>query len=824
MKKELSKILSIIIILTILMTSIIPVFAEDHVIEDENEYNEVLEETETEIEVETEVEETETETETETEREVDIDLEKLEEEIKGRIESLRDKKTYTVLNQLIEMQDEINESKLSEDIKLELILSIRVVVSEMHNFLIKEKIITYSKLTPSRELLLKFLEIREEINESEINTEQKKSLLIDLGKEELIVLEKVFLLEINKYSKESSSQLLLEKLKELKIEINKTNLLLTTKHVILNELELVIARVSKDLEGIITKLDESTIKRGIKYYFEDSNVYMSFPKLMEGYTYNYSIINISNNKVIASGKTKGGAVNIPQFPKNKFEISIAISIVEDKAEVEVLSFITNEIIEDKEKPAINYAYVENGVLKLSISDNYRLNEYPISYKVANDRNYTDIHIRDVEYEYQGRERVATLYSINIDIPSRLNIIVRDYFDIENSYTINITSDNSPVTKDVPEIILKKLEETNYSKVKTFNGYDNIFQLEYGKKVNPKKVLDSLIKSNYGRYNTNDISIEVKGYSFDKDGNITLNKSGLSKVIIKNSKEKDSDKYAYFLVISENKSNIDGVVNKNPYVIYSNKFKVSDYISFTAKDIKEKVDTSLITVINKKTKEVININDDINIDLDELLELEILNFETSKKIDFKIIRKDKLASNSKNFIDISKDFWANSYITNILSKGFIAGYPDGTFRPSENITVKEFASMLSRYISLNPNKSREVNQDYKLNLNNDSWGFWEIKSILDRMDKAEISKFSLSNFDRYITRDEVVYLISKTIILENDSYNNQASTLQDIYKSNNPQDVIALINNGLISGYPDKTFRPANNITRAEIATIFSRLK
>lgn len=35
--------------------------------------------------------------------------------------------------------------------------------------------------------------------------------------------------------------------------------------------------------------------------------------------------------------------------------------------------------------------------------------------------------------------------------------------------------------------------------------------------------------------------------------------------------------------------------------------------------------------------------------------------------------------------------------------------------------------------------------------------------------------------------------------------------------------MALTNSGLIEGYPDKTYKPENNITRAEVMTVINKL-
>ena len=48
-------------------------------------------------------------------------------------------------------------------------------------------------------------------------------------------------------------------------------------------------------------------------------------------------------------------------------------------------------------------------------------------------------------------------------------------------------------------------------------------------------------------------------------------------------------------------------------------------------------------------------------------------------------------------------------------------------------------------------------------------------------------------------------------------------ITDLSKSLNPEDIQKLLAIDVLKGYPDNTFRPNNNITRAEIASIFNKL-
>ena len=51
--------------------------------------------------------------------------------------------------------------------------------------------------------------------------------------------------------------------------------------------------------------------------------------------------------------------------------------------------------------------------------------------------------------------------------------------------------------------------------------------------------------------------------------------------------------------------------------------------------------------------------------------------------------------SKSFSDVPSDYWAYASITKMADQGVILGYPDGTFRPENNLTRAQAATMFDR---------------------------------------------------------------------------------------------------------------------------------
>ncbi|MDR0380755.1 MAG: S-layer homology domain-containing protein [Oscillospiraceae bacterium] len=83
-----------------------------------------------------------------------------------------------------------------------------------------------------------------------------------------------------------------------------------------------------------------------------------------------------------------------------------------------------------------------------------------------------------------------------------------------------------------------------------------------------------------------------------------------------------------------------------------------------------------------------------------------------------------------FKDVANTHWAVKYINSAAAKGWIAGYPDGTFKPEANITRAEVVTLVNRilarkadqtYIDANPAKLPRGYSD----LQKGHWAYWDI---------------------------------------------------------------------------------------------------
>lgn len=163
----------------------------------------------------------------------------------------------------------------------------------------------------------------------------------------------------------------------------------------------------------------------------------------------------------------------------------------------------------------------------------------------------------------------------------------------------------------------------------------------------------------------------------------------------------------------------------------------------------------------------------------------------------------------NFTDLSDSHWAYQYVNELVNTGVINGYEDGTFRPEANVTRAELAKLVSVQFGKSTEKAYS-------DVAETDW-FYDYVTASGSYFLAEGEFLPNSQ----ATREEVAYAIYVATGLKT---SNEAITFTDAsdigaeYKNA----IAAVFEKGIITGYPDGSFLPKNNITRAETATVLSR--
>ena len=168
-------------------------------------------------------------------------------------------------------------------------------------------------------------------------------------------------------------------------------------------------------------------------------------------------------------------------------------------------------------------------------------------------------------------------------------------------------------------------------------------------------------------------------------------------------------------------------------------------------------------------------------------------------------------------DINKH-WAESTITDFISNGYINGYQDNTFRPNNSITRAEFIKIFNKYFGLN----KKSGKTFK-----DTSTHWAKDEIDIAVTYGVINGYPDNTFkpNEPITREQAAKIISNYKKIEDDNYDKlnkyKDATNVSTWAKNSVEGVLE---QGYMNGYSDNTFRPKNNITRAEAVVTLSRIK
>ena len=150
--------------------------------------------------------------------------------------------------------------------------------------------------------------------------------------------------------------------------------------------------------------------------------------------------------------------------------------------------------------------------------------------------------------------------------------------------------------------------------------------------------------------------------------------------------------------------------------------------------------------------------------------------------------------------------------------YLIGYPDGNFAPNKGMTRAEAATMFTRLLRERPIKWRH----YNAGLNDIRPGDWYADTVGYAVQRGIVSGYPDGSFkpNKPITRAEFAAIASRFDALAQGN----AISFSDLAPSHWGYNAIrSAATKGWISGYPDNTFRPEQAITRAEVTAITNRM-
>lgn len=149
--------------------------------------------------------------------------------------------------------------------------------------------------------------------------------------------------------------------------------------------------------------------------------------------------------------------------------------------------------------------------------------------------------------------------------------------------------------------------------------------------------------------------------------------------------------------------------------------------------------------------------------------------------------------------------------------YVQGYPDGTVKPAGNITRAETAAILFRLMD---DASRKTYYSTKSGFRDVASGSWYNTYVATLNNAGVITDSSNGCFrpNEAITRAELAAMLAK--FSETTGAANYFNDVSASYWAANAIAICAKL--GWINGYPDGTFRPDKNVTRAELMAMINR--
>lgn len=175
----------------------------------------------------------------------------------------------------------------------------------------------------------------------------------------------------------------------------------------------------------------------------------------------------------------------------------------------------------------------------------------------------------------------------------------------------------------------------------------------------------------------------------------------------------------------------------------------------------------------------------------------------------------------------KGHWAENAVIEMNSKGFIRGYEDYSFKPSNIVTKAETIVMLVRALGLEEDAQKaKLNAPFKHAKQIPAWAAGYIQVAYEQ---GILSDQDLKSFipNKGVKRIEVAIMIEGALRVNQCIQNQNRISLRFIDNEDIPRDlqsvIITMVQNGIMQGTPGNHFLPNKPITRAEMAILLDRI-
>lgn len=168
-------------------------------------------------------------------------------------------------------------------------------------------------------------------------------------------------------------------------------------------------------------------------------------------------------------------------------------------------------------------------------------------------------------------------------------------------------------------------------------------------------------------------------------------------------------------------------------------------------------------------------------------------------------------------DVATNHWAYENISKLSESGLLKGYPDGSFKPSKEVTYGEFLKMA--VLSLGK-------KDPANSISNDHKDHWASPYYEEGLTKGYYSKdrVGLNKLSYPIPRGDMALILSQMLgEWDIKKHKEILDRIEDVdYRNPEEYHLVKIYDAGILTGYPDGTFRPEATLNRGEAAAVISR--
>ena len=183
-----------------------------------------------------------------------------------------------------------------------------------------------------------------------------------------------------------------------------------------------------------------------------------------------------------------------------------------------------------------------------------------------------------------------------------------------------------------------------------------------------------------------------------------------------------------------------------------------------------------------------------------------------------------AQAAQYYPDVDEGHWAYEWVGYMNEHGYISGYPDGNYYPSQDITRAEYITILNKMFESNGNAGKNY-----ADVHEGDWFYNQIQAAvaagyLHGYDDANDENDGTIKPNNYITREEAAVILSLAYGLAKNDDVSKFSDADQISDWAVPY-VGALVDGKVLMGDAGSTaFRPKDNMLRAEVACMLAQAK